>query len=96
MKVVVVATRNPDKRPEDFAPLLDVEAKTAMGLLVDDFIREIYSMASGKGAVMVCEAKDEAEARERLSALPFVQNDLLDLNIIPVVPYRGFVKAAGR
>ena len=40
---------------------------------------------------MVIEAKDENEIKEKLSVLPFVKNNYLDIDIIEVKPYRGFM-----
>ena len=56
----------------------------------EEFIRELYSIKGGKGACMVIEASDENEIREKLSALPFVKKNYLDIDIIEVKPYRGF------
>ena len=94
MKIIVVAHRNDKRPPEDFAPFLEPEAKKALQLMAEDFAREIYSFANGKGAIMVVEAENEEQVRARLAELPFVQNDLLSLEIYPVGPYRGIVAAA--
>ena len=40
---------------------------------------------------MVIEANNENEIREKLGALPFVKNNYLDIDIIEVKPYRGFM-----
>ena len=94
MKVIVIANRNPDKPPEDFAALSETEAKKALSLVAEDFIREIYSMANGKGAIMICEAADEQDVRRRFAELPFMRNDLLSIEVHPVTAYRGIVMAA--
>ena len=96
MKIIVVATRNEKATPEAIQPYLDLEAKTALSLMADDFVREIYGRADGQGAVLVVEADGEAEVRDRLSALPLMQNGFLDLTIYPVGPYRGIAQAAQR
>ena len=94
MKIVVIAHRSENHPPEDFAPHLAAEAKKALQLVAEDFIREIYGRADGKGAVLVVEAADEAEVRRRLAELPLAQRGLLNFDIYPVVPYRGIVQAA--
>jgi hypothetical protein len=93
MKVIVIATRA-DRPAEEFAPILGPESKKALSLMAEDFVREIYSRNDGKGAVLVCEAANEEEAKKRLSELPLVQAGLLDLEFYPVGPYRGIVAAA--
>ena len=94
MKVVVVATRSEKFTAEDFAPLLPGEAKKALSLLAEDFVREIYSRKDGKGAVLVLEAADEDAARERLAELPLAEAGMLEFEVYPVGPYRGIVAAA--
>ena len=39
---------------------------------------------------MIVEAESEDEIKEKLSILPFVKNNYLDIDIIEVKPYRGF------
>jgi len=90
MRIFVIARRNPSRPPEDFAKHSVAEVKTAFGFVDEGLVREIYSMADGGGAILVCEAESEDNARAQLSRLPFCQNGLLDLEFIPVVGYRGF------
>ncbi len=94
MKIVIIANRSESYAPEDFAPHLPAEAKKALQLVADDFIREIYSRADGKGAVLVVEADSGDAALARLGELPLVQKGMLDFEVYPVVPYRGIVAAA--
>ena len=91
MKFFVIGKRKESIKPEQFAEHLDLEAKIAIQLFRDEFIRELYSIKGGKGACMVIEANDESEIREKLGALPFVKNNYLDIDIIEVKPYRGFM-----
>ena len=91
MKFFVIGKRKESIKPEQFAEYLDLEAKMAIQLFRDEFIRELYSIKGGKGACMVIEANDENEIREKLGALPFVKNNYLDIDIIEVKPYRGFM-----
>ena len=39
---------------------------------------------------MIVEANNEEEILTKLSDLPFVKNNYLDIDIIEVKPYRGF------
>jgi len=94
MKIVVIAHRNAKATAEAIEPLLGPEAKKALSMYAQDVIREIYGRADGKGAVLVFEAKDEAEVRARLGELPFAQQGFLDFDVYPLVPYRGIVNAA--
>lgn len=96
MKILVIATRNPDQPAEAFAPLLGPEARTAMALVAENFIREIYSRADGNGAVIICEADDEATVADRLGELPLAKAGLLSFAIHPLLPYRAMAMAAER
>ena len=88
MRIFAIGRRNPNRPPEDFAEHSVAEVKTVFGLIADGLVREIYSMADGGGAVLVCEADSVEAAREALADLPFYQNGLLDIEFVPVVGYR--------
>ena len=91
MKFFVIGKRKESVKPEQFAEYLDLEAELAIKLFKEEFIRELYSIKGGKGACMIVEAESEDEIKEKLSILPFVKNNYLDIDIIEVKPYRGFV-----
>jgi muconolactone delta-isomerase len=90
MKFFVIGKRKESVKPEQFAEYLDLEAELAIKLFKEEFIRELYSIKGGKGACMIVEAENEDEIKEKLSILPFVKNNYLDIDIIEVKPYRGF------
>ena len=91
MRFFVIATRNQTALPDEFtAELLDFEGKTALKLLAEDFIREIYNRTDGKGGVIVVEADSESEVKERLGTLPMVQKGLLSLEIYGTKVWRVF------
>lgn len=94
MKVVVIATRKADAKPEEFAPHLETEVGVALGMYRDETVREIYSRADGKGAVIVMECDDEAHARKLLGTLPLAKAGLLNFEIYVTKPYRGIVQHA--
>ena len=92
MKVFVVATRNPNKPAEDFAPLMDPEADYALKLYKEGFIREIYSRTDGKGALCVVESENESSALEKLSELPLAKAGVLSFEIYGTSAYRGMIR----
>ena len=91
MKFFVIGKRKENIEQEKFAEFADEEARKAITLFKDEFIRELYSIKGGKGACMIVEANSEEEILIKLSDLPFVKNNYLDIDIIEVKPYRGFV-----
>ena len=91
MKFFVIGKRKEDIKPEQFAEFADLEAEMAIQLFREEFIRELYSIKGGKGACMIVEAENEKEILEKLGELPFVKNNLLNIDIMEVKPYRGFM-----
>ena len=91
MKFIAIVHRNADFSPEEFAPLLEAESRQALTLLKEEKLREIYSRADGKGAILVLEADDEAQARAYVETLPLMQKGMLRAEIHGAKPYRAFV-----
>ena len=92
MKFFVIGKRREDINPNLFKEFMDEEAEKAMTLFKEEFIRELYSIKGGKGACMIIEASSDEEIREKLNVLPFVAKNFIDLDIIEVKPYRGFIE----
>tara|TARA_B100001093_G_scaffold261425_1_gene249859 strand:- start:181 stop:453 length:273 start_codon:yes stop_codon:yes gene_type:complete len=90
MKFFVIAKRKEDIDKEEISKHLEEEAKIAIQLFREEFIRELYSIKGGKGACMIIEASDEDEITKKLNTLPLVKNNYLDIDILEVKPYRGF------
>ena len=91
MKFFVIAKRKNTIDDNKFKEFADEEARKAILLFKDEFIRELYSIKGGKGACMVIEAINKEEIFSKLNDLPFVKNNYLDIDIIEVKPYRGFI-----
>jgi hypothetical protein len=94
MKVIVIATRKQDAKPEDFEPHLDAEVKHALGMYRDEAVREIYSRGDGKGAIVVLECDDVAHAERLMGGLPLAAAGLLSFEFYATKPYRGIVQYA--
>ena len=90
MKFFVIGKRKENIEQDKFAEFADEEARKAITLFKEEFIRELYSIKGGKGACMIVEANSEEEILLKLSDLPFVKKNYLDIDIIEVNPYRGF------
>tara|TARA_Y100000389_G_scaffold195707_1_gene227526 strand:- start:136 stop:408 length:273 start_codon:yes stop_codon:yes gene_type:complete len=90
MKFFVIAKRKEDIDKEEISKHLEEEAKIAIQLFREEFIRELYSIKGGKGACMIIEASNQDEITKKLNVLPLVKNNYLDIDILEVKPYRGF------
>ncbi len=95
MKFVIVATRSETASPDEFTPeILQAETKTAFKMMADGFLRELYSRTDGKGAILIVEAADEDEVKQKLGTLPLAQKNLLSAEIYGVKVYRAIAALA--
>ena len=88
---LVLAKRNTERFSDaDFAPHLESEADHARKLYSQGVVRQIFGRADLPGAVLILEAASLEDARSQAGTLPLVQKEMLDIEVIPLVPYRGF------
>jgi muconolactone delta-isomerase len=75
----------------DFAPLLEEEARRVRTLYTEGAVRQIWHRGDERGACSLLEADCAGAAREIIGSLPLVKAGMLELvNLIPLLPYRGF------
>lgn len=74
----------------DFAPLLEPEAERARELYAAGTFRQMHGRKDVPGAVMLIEADSHAAAIAAVQTLPLVQKGMLLVDVIELVPYRGF------
>ena len=90
MKILAIEKEFAGKTAEDFQPHLEAEAIRVWELYKEGVIREIYFRADRTSAVLILECDNLEEAKEKLSTLPLVQEDLIYFDFIPLAPYPGF------
>jgi len=90
MKVLAIEKEFKGKTANDFQPHLEAEAIRVWELYKKGVIREIYFRADRANAVLILECENLEEAKEKLSTLPLVQEDLIYFDFIPLAPYPGF------
>jgi muconolactone delta-isomerase len=87
-----LSTRRTDRFSEaEFTDLVDAEASRARELYAAGFIRQIWHRGDLPGACMVLEVDSLEEARAQLYTLPMIRAGMLDVSIVPLAPYAGFV-----
>ena len=92
MQFLSLSTRRTDRFSEAaFAELVDAEARRARELYAAGFIRQIWHRGDLPGACMVLEADSLDDARARLYTLPMIRAGMLEVSIVPLVPYAGFI-----
>ncbi|HEY0615240.1 MAG TPA: muconolactone Delta-isomerase family protein [Candidatus Elarobacter sp.] len=75
----------------DFTPeLLEAEAEQARRLYAQGAFRAMWGHQSPAGAVTLIEAESRDAADRLIATLPLFQRGMLDVEMIPVGPYRGF------
>jgi muconolactone delta-isomerase len=90
MKILALEHEVPGVTAEKFHLYAKAEARQAWDLHQAGTLRELYFRADRNEAVLVLECTSVEEARTVLSALPFVQNKLIEFELIPLKAYPGF------
>jgi len=90
MKILALEHELPDATMERFQEYAVAEARKVWELVQAGVIRESYFRVDRSEAVLVLECQTVEEAREALSTLPFIQNNLITFEIIPLKAYPGF------
>lgn len=95
MRVIAIEVEKPGLNKRDFVPHLRDEAKVGWKLYKEGFIREMYFRNDKPDVVLILEAKNVEEAKEKLSTLPLVKQGLITFELIPLRPYHGFERLFG-
>ena len=90
MQFLTVSQRRATASGEVWDALREAETQRARALYAEGHIRHIWHRADVVGACIVWEADNEEDVRELLGTLPFVQANLLEVEVIPLKPYGGF------
>ncbi len=92
MQILALEKENPDVKSEDFAPYLKEEALHVHRLQQEGVLRQIWFRGDLKTAVLLLECESIEKAKDILSALPLVKNQIINFELIPLVPYTGFAR----
>jgi len=90
MKILALEHELPTATTKGFQLYAKDEARKVWELYKAGVIRETYFRAERSEAVLVLECQTVDEAREALSMLPFVQNQWITFELIPLKAYPGF------
>ena len=90
MRILALEVEKQGVSADDFQPLLIEEARKVWKFYQDGFIRELYFRADKISAILMLECSDIEEAKQKLSKLPLVSANLIDFELIPLIPYPGF------
>lgn len=90
MKIIALEHELPNATAEGFQKHAKDEARKVWALHQAGVIRESYFRTDRSEVVLVLECQTVEEAREALSTLPFIQNQLIAFELIPLKAYTGF------
>lgn len=90
MKILALEHELPNATAEGFQQYAKDEVRKVWELTQAGVIRESYFRADRSEAILVLECQTLDEAQEALSALPFVKNQLITFELIPLKAYPGF------
>ncbi len=90
MKILALEHECPEVTAEQFREHAVTEARKVWDLTQLGIIRESYFRADRNEAVLVLECASVSQAEEILSALPFIENQLIAFEMIPLKAYPGF------
>ena len=88
--LAVIRRRTEQFTQEQFDAVLEPEAERVRLLYKEGGIRAVYSRGDKPGAVVQLECNDYEEALHILESLPFAQHGMLEIELVPLLPYRGF------
>jgi muconolactone delta-isomerase len=94
--LAIVRRKSEEFTDEQIAAYLEPEAERVRELYTQGVFRAIYSRGDVKGAVVELECADEKEANQVMATMPFAQQKMIDIQIIPLLPYRGFAPRGTR
>jgi hypothetical protein len=90
VKILAIARVDPQTTPEKMQPQFEAETRHAWKLYREGTIREMYDRQDRIGIVFMLECNSVDDARKILDELPFVHEELIDFEIIPLGSFPYF------
>ncbi|MGL5806684.1 MAG: hypothetical protein ACRC2R_22175 [Xenococcaceae cyanobacterium] len=89
MQFLVIARIPKEISSDKILPYLKPEAEKVWEYYQTDLLRSIHYIADLSGVVMILEADSLDTVRSAMNKFPMAENDILDLEIVPLKPYTG-------
>ena len=90
MKTLVILTRRPDADAGHLARLSRPEQLAVWKGVAEGAVRAVHGLQEGAGAVLEMETLTADEARRFVASLPYVEEGLLDVQLVPLKPFPAF------
>ena len=88
--LAVIKRKTNESSQSQLEGLLEPEAEYVRKLYSQGIFRSVWSRGDVKGAVIELECENREDASRMLESLPFATAGLVDIEVIPLLPYRGF------
>ena len=88
--LALVRRKSEDFTEAQIAEYLEPEAERVRDLYMQGVFRTVYSRGDVKGAVVELECASIEEVNRVMETMPFAQQKMIDVEVIPLLPYRGF------
>ena len=92
MKILAIEHEVPGATSEMFQQFAQEESRKAWDLHQAGVIRELYFKEEESSAVLVLECESVEDASKILAELPFVREQLITFELIPLRAYPGFAR----
>jgi len=89
MRIFVIMRLQPGIDPAQLAPHGRTEAGAVWREIAAGRFRQVLLTTNRPGAVIEMEAADVTEAEAAMAALPLVANGFVEVEYLPVAPYRN-------
>src|ERR1051326_3416533 len=90
MQFLSVSRVKPGISEEKCSELSGDEGRRVRELYAEGLVRQIWHRADLPGACLLWEAANERQVREMLGTLPFARAGMLEIEVIPLMPYKAF------
>ena len=90
MKTIVILTRRADAAAEELARLSKPELLAVWKGMAEGTVRAAHGLVEGAGAVLELETATLEDAKTYITSLPYVEEQLLDVQYCPLKPFPAF------
>ena len=90
MQYLAILKVKSDTPREKLGPQMKPEAAKVWEMLASGVLRAIHYIKGPVGAVLLLEADSQTEAEAHISTLPFVEHELVSVEVLALTPFTGF------
>lgn len=90
MKTIVILTRRADAAAEDLKRLSRPELLAVWKGMAEGSVRAAHGLVEGAGAVLELETATLEDAKHYVKSLPYVEENLLDVQYCALKPFPAF------